>query len=159
MSTNNIFALISFLIIIAVTIPYMVDIVKGRAQPARAARAMFLLLIVVTLAQQYSLESGLAMTVTLAETISSILLFGLAIKYGVGGFSRSDKACYALLVISLITWALTRNALLALHVSIIADTVAYSSLFCDCLSSISCCSQSSRGAADKTKKCIIESMR
>lgn len=118
-------ALISFLIIIAVTIPYMIDIVKRRARPARAARSMLLLLIIITLAQQRSLGSGLTMALTVAEVISSIMLFGLAMKYGVGGLSKSDKACYILLGISLVAWWATGNALLALHISIIADTVAF----------------------------------
>jgi hypothetical protein len=122
---KNILALLSALIVIGVTIPYMVDIVKGRAVPARAARIMFLLLLVITLAQQHSLGSGLAMAVTIGETISSILLFGLAIKYGVGGLRRSDIVCYGLLALSVLIWAITSNALLALHLSMLADTVAF----------------------------------
>ncbi len=122
---DQFFALISFSIIIAVTIPYMIDIVKGKAVPARAARAMFLLLLTITLAQQHSLGSGLAMAVTVGEILSSIMLFGLAMKYGVGGLNRNDIICYSLLVLSLVVWWATDNALVALHVSIIADTVAF----------------------------------
>lgn len=122
---NTIFAYISFLIIIAVTIPYMIDILKGRAQPARAARLMFFLLLIITLAQQHSLNSGYAMVVTIAELISSAALLVLALKYGVGGLSKTDKACYALLIVSLAVWVFTKNALLALHLSIFADTVAF----------------------------------
>lgn len=122
---QNILALISFSIIIAVTIPYMIDIVKGRAKPARAARTMLLLLIIVTLAQQHSLGSGLTVALTVGEIVSSILLFGLAIKHGVGGLSRNDLICYLLLMLSLVVWWQTGNALLALHLSIVADTIAF----------------------------------
>ncbi len=124
MFMQTIFAALSAIIIIAVTIPYMVDIVRGRAKPARAARGMFLLLLSITLAQQHSLDTGLAMTITVAETISCIMLFGLAMKYGVGGLSKSDKTCYALLVVSLVAWWVSGSALLALHFTILADTVA-----------------------------------
>ena len=122
---SQFFALVSFSIIIAVTVPYMIDIMKGRAVPARAARTMFLLLLVITLAQQHSLGSGLAMAVTVGETLSSIMLFGLAMKYGVGGLKRNDIVCYSLLLLSLVIWRITNNALVALHVSIVADTVAF----------------------------------
>lgn len=122
---NSIFAYLSFLIIIAVTIPYMIDIVKGKARPARAARIMFFLLMITTLAQQHSLGSGYAMAVTIAELVSAVLLLTLAFKYGVGGLSKSDKACYTLLIMSLVVWFFTKNALIALHISIFADTVAF----------------------------------
>lgn len=120
-----IFAYLSFLIIVAVTIPYMVDIVHGRARPARAARLMLFLLLVTTLAQQHSLESGYAMVVTVAELVSSTALLFLAFKYGVGGLSKTDRACYGLLILSLVAWVFTKNALLALHLSMVADTVAF----------------------------------
>jgi hypothetical protein len=122
---NTIFAYISFLIIIAVTIPYMVDIVRGRAQPARAARIMFFLLMIITLAQQHTLGSGYAMAVTIAELVSAVMLLVLSIRYGVGGLSKSDTICYVFLAASLGVWVLTNNALLALHISIVADTVAF----------------------------------
>lgn len=122
---KNALAIASALMIIAVTIPYMIDIVKGRAKPARAARTMFLLLLVITLAQQHSLDSGLAMAVTIGEVISSVMLFGLAMKHGVGGLKRSDIICYVLLGVSLLVWAITSNALIALHLSILADTFAF----------------------------------
>ena len=90
---NTALAYISFAIIIFATIPYMVDIIRGKAQPARATRLMFFLLLLITLAQQNSLNSGYAMAVTIAELVSSTVLLALAMKYGVGGLSKSDKIC------------------------------------------------------------------
>lgn len=124
-SHNTVFAYISFLVIIAVTVPYMIDILKGKVQPARATRLMFLLLLIITIAQQHSLDSGYAMAVTAAELISSAALLVLALKYGVGGLSKTDKACYGLLALSVAVWVFTKNALLALYLSIFADTVAF----------------------------------
>lgn len=106
------------------TIPYMFDIVAGRAKPARAARLMFFILLLFALIQQHNLGSGYTLVVTLAEFVSSALLLGLALKYGVGGLSKSDKLCYTLLAFDLVVWATTRNALLALHLTVIADFVS-----------------------------------
>ena len=119
------FAVISFVIIIAVTIPYMRDVIKGRARPARAARVMLFLLLIITLLQQHDLGSGYAMTVTFSELLSSALLLGLALKYGVGGLALTDKICYCLLAIDLMLWLLTKNTLLALHLTILADTISF----------------------------------
>lgn len=115
----------SFLVIIAVTVPYMFDIVKGKARPARAARAMFFAMLLLALAQQHTLGVGYALAVTVAEFISSALLLVLAIKYGVGGWSRSDIICYLLLTVDLIVWLLTKNALLALHLTVLADMISF----------------------------------
>lgn len=118
-------AYVSFLMIIAVTIPYIIDIVRGRAKPARSTRLMFFLLMALTIAQQHNLNSGYAMAVTLAELISSAALLILSVKYGVGGLRRTDFVCYVLLALSLVVWLITKNALLALHLAIVADTIAF----------------------------------
>lgn len=115
----------SIILLIGATIPYMIDIVKGRARPARSARIMLLLLICVTLFQQHGLGTGGALSLTIGEVIISVMLLGLALKYGVGGLTKLDKICYALLVIDLGIWYVTKNDLLALHLSILADTVAF----------------------------------
>lgn len=122
---GRLLAFASFVVIIGVTIPYLRDIVARRAQPARAARAMFFVLCLIALAQQHSLGSGLTLAVSVGEFLSAVLLLGLAIRYGVGGWSRSDKACYVLLAANLVVWAVSRNALLALHLTIVADTIAF----------------------------------
>ena len=122
---KELLAFASFAIIIGVTIPYMRDIAAGRAKPSRAARTMLLVLCIFALFQQHSLGSGLTLAVTVAEVIAATLLLGLSIRHGVGGWSRSDKACYLLLVLDLGVWALTKNPLLALHLTILADTIAF----------------------------------
>lgn len=114
-----------FAILIGATIPYMIDIVKGRARPARSARIMLLLLIAVTLFQQKGLGTGGALSLTIAELVISVMLLGLALRYGVGGLSKTDKFCYFLLAADIAIWMITKNDLLALHLSIAADTVAF----------------------------------
>lgn len=122
---SRLLAVLSFVTIIGVTIPYMVDIVKGRARPARAARVMFFALMIITLFQQRNLGTGYALAITLGELVCSVLLLYLALKYGVGGFSRSDKICYALLVVDIAVWLVSKNTLIALHLSILADTISF----------------------------------
>lgn len=106
-------------------IPYGIDILKGRARPARSARVMFVCLLVVTILQQISVHSGLLIAFTAGEFIGSVAILALAIKHGVGGFARLDKFCYCLLVVDVAVWLVTGNALIALHLSVLADLIAF----------------------------------
>lgn len=106
-------------------VPYAFDIVRGRAKPARAARVMFMGLLVVTILQQTSLHSGTLIAFTAGELVGSVSILVLALKYGVGGLGRLDRVCYGLLIVDVIVWATTGNALLALHLSVLADLIAF----------------------------------
>ena len=106
-------------------IPYAIDTIKGRAKPARSARLMFALLLVVTLLQQNQLHSGWLLALTVGEAVGSIGILLLALKYGVGGLTRIDMACYVLLGLDILLWQSTGNALLALHLSVLADLIAF----------------------------------
>jgi hypothetical protein len=106
-------------------VPYAFDILKGRAQPARAARVMFLFLLIVTILQQRSVHSGSLIAFTLGELIGSLAILTLAIRHGVGGLALLDRICYGLLVVDILVWLITGNALLALHLSVLADLIAF----------------------------------
>lgn len=112
-------------ILLATYIPYGIDIFKGKVKPARSARLMFVILLSVALLQQHSLGSGWVLAITIGELIGSMAIFGLAMKYGVGGLGRLDVACYVLLFASLVLWTVSDNALLALHLTILVDLIAF----------------------------------
>jgi len=122
---QQVLATLAGVIALAAYVPYVIDIVKGRAQPARSTRIMFMLLLLVTLLQQHAVHSGWLMAVTVGELIGAACLFVLAFKYGEGGFSRLDIACYGLLVVDMALWFSTGSALLALHLSVLADFIAF----------------------------------
>ncbi len=113
------------MILFATYIPYGIDIFKGKVKPARATRLMFVILLSVVLLQQHSLGSGWTLAITIGELIGSMAIFGLAMKYGVGGLGQLDVACYILLFGSLVLWAVSDNALLALHLTILVDLIAF----------------------------------
>ena len=122
---NAIFSTIAGLVLLLSYVPYGNDIAKGNVQPARSARLMFVLLLLVAFLQQHSLGSGWILFITLGELVGSVAIFGLAIKYGIGGLSRLDLACYMLLLLTLLIWGITDNALIALHATIATDFVAF----------------------------------
>lgn len=106
-------------------IPYLRDILAGKVRPSRAARIMFAALLIIALFQQHALGSRLALAITIAEAAGSILILLSAIKFGVGGLARLDIICYLLLVVDVFFWLTSKNTLLALHLTVLADLIAF----------------------------------
>lgn len=106
-------------------IPYGSDVLRGKALPARATRLMIFLLLGLSIIQQHNLGSSWTLTVTIGETVGSFGILVLSIRRGVGGMHFLDIACYVLLVIGVLFWWYTRNALFALYGSIFTDLIAF----------------------------------
>ena len=122
---KEVFSALAGLIALGGCVPYAFDIVKGRARPARSARLMFAFLLVVTILHQGALHCGWLVIFTAGELTGSVAILALAIKHGMGGLSRLDKLCYVLIFADVILWLTSRNALLALHFSLLADLIAF----------------------------------
>jgi hypothetical protein len=119
------FSILSAIISLVGIVPYIMDIQKGRVKPARSARIMFVFLTALTLLQQYALHSGWLMAVTVGEFSGAIALLWLALRHGRGGLTRLDVACYMLLIVDVAIWLTSHNALLALHLTVLADLIAF----------------------------------
>lgn len=122
---QEVLSAIAGLIALGAYIPYAIDTIKGRAKPARSTRLMFVFLLLITLLQQRAVQSGWLVAVTVGELIGSVGILVLALKHGEGGLSRLDKACYLLMALDVVIWLSTGNALLALHLSVLADLIAF----------------------------------
>jgi hypothetical protein len=122
---TEVLSVLAGLIAVGGYVPYARDILAGRVRPSRSARIMFVLLLTLTTLLQHDIGSGWLLAFNVGEWIGSIGILLLAVRRGVGGWSKIDFVCYALLVISLIFWQTTGNALIALHLSIIADVIAF----------------------------------
>ncbi len=120
------FSVISGLLVIGGAIPYLMDVAKGRVSPSRSTRCMFALLLVITLLQQRELGCGWSLALTLGEVVISLMLLVLSLRNGRGGMTRLDIACYILLFVDLAAWRLAKSPLLALHLSVAADLIAFS---------------------------------
>ena len=117
-------AVISGVLAFGACIPYINDIIAGRVVPARSTRIMFLVLLSLALFQQHDLGSRWGLLFIVGEFAVSIAVFIASIKYGIGGVSRTDIICYSLLFFDVIFWTITRNSLLGIHITILADLIA-----------------------------------
>lgn len=122
---KEILSILAGLIVLIGYFVYARDIVSGAARPARSARLMFVILLVITLLQQRDLHSGWLLVLTASEALGSLAILVLSLKNGLGGITRTDLACYILLIIDLTVWLTTKNTLLALHLSVLADLIAF----------------------------------
>ena len=121
---NVLFAVLSALIVIIASIPYIIDIFTGRAQPARSTRIMYMLLVILGLLQSKELGSGWSLALIYGEIAQGAAVFFMSLKYGLGGFSRLDKICYIFLTLDLSVWLLTKNPLIGILLTLFADLIA-----------------------------------
>jgi len=111
---SSICALISPLI-------YAKSILNGVSKPHRTTR--FVLLLITTLSTAALFAQGDTVAVWLAgiSTLQAIVIFGLSIKYGMGGWAKLDIACLAIALIGIVAWQVTSEPILGLYFSILAD--------------------------------------
>jgi len=119
MQTGLIF-ISSFIALISPFI-YTRAILKGEAKPHRTTRIV--LLIVTALATVSLLAQHDQVSVWLAgvSTLQSIVIFILSIKYGMGGWEKSDIVCLMIAFLGIFLWQTTNEPIIALIASIVAD--------------------------------------
>jgi len=80
-----------------------------------------LFIAVITTASLFAQHDTVAIWLAGASALQAILLFGLSIKYGMGGWAKTDIACLIIAFIGIAFWQTTKNPSLALYASILSD--------------------------------------
>jgi len=62
-----------------------------------------------------------ALWLSVISTLQAIAIFSLSIKYGMGGWAKSDIVCMGLAVIGIVVWQVTKNPVYGLYFGILAD--------------------------------------
>ena len=96
---KELFTLISAILILIAAPPYIIDTVKGKTQPERVTWFIFSVLGIIAFVSQLSLGASWSLVFSGLDTFASMVVFGLSLKYGVGGHTKLDIG--ALLVASL----------------------------------------------------------
>lgn len=122
---SSFFGILSFVLSFGVTIPYAIDVLKGRAKLARSTRILFLFLMIAVLIVQGQEFTGWVLMLTVAEVLSQILLFALCIRHGVGGLTRIDVICYIAFIASFSAYLITKDAVLSLTLLMLTDLIAF----------------------------------
>ncbi len=106
--------------------PYIRAILDGRTRPHQLSWLVFMIMnAIVTTAQV--LEGGRAsVLISGTFTLGSALAFGLSFRYGTRGTSRFDWILFALSLITIVAWVLTRNNAVAIWLTVLIDVFATS---------------------------------
>ena len=110
---------------------YIVSIVRGATKPHRVTRFALMIVLFLTAASSYAAQ-GVTSAFILASifAVQSVVVFALSIRKGVGGRSRSDIVCLAVVFLGILGWWLSGNAFVGLLYFVMADCAAFMPALC-----------------------------
>jgi fumarate reductase subunit D len=117
----EIIAVLSLVVSLAANIPYIIEIVQGKAKPERISWLLWTILGAVYFFSTI-FDTG-ATLFTLGELIAPVIILILAFKYGVGGKSRFDLISLAVALIALAILFSTTHVLLSLLLALFVDGI------------------------------------
>ncbi len=121
MNTQTLLIASSSLLALISPFVYARAILRHEAKPHRTTRFVLLIITLLTAASLFAQHNTVAVWLASVSALQSILIFLLSLKYGMGGWAKSDILCLAVAVTGIVLWQATDNALLALYFAILAD--------------------------------------
>lgn len=118
---KDIFITISVILGLLSSFVYFIAILKGQARPHRTTRFVFLFITALTTLSLFAQGNRVALWLSAVSTFQSIVIFGLSMKYGMGGRSKTDILCLVMALIGIVSWQVTKSPLMALYFTIAAD--------------------------------------
>lgn len=118
---KDIFTAVSVILASISTIVYVVAILKGEAKPHRTTRLVFLIINTLVTLALFAQGNRVAVWLAGISMVQSIAIFTLSLKYGMGGWAKSDIVCFLLAMVGIVAWQITNNPFLALYFAIGAD--------------------------------------
>ena len=115
--------LLSSVVALISPVIYITAILKGQARPHRTTRVILLLTAVLSTAALLAQHDRVAIWLAGIATIQSVVILGLSLKYGMGGWSPTDIWCLLVALAGIVVWQTTQNPILALYASIAADFI------------------------------------
>ncbi len=100
---------------------YSKAILKGNARPHRTTTLVLLIINVLTATSLIAQGNNVAVWLAIVSVIQSVMVFTLSIKYGMGGWAKTDIACLIIAFIGIVAWQITKQPILALYFSLLAD--------------------------------------
>ncbi len=100
---------------------YTVSILRGRSKPHRTTRLVLFLISTLGTLSFFLVKDYANFWLFISYALGNLILFLLSIKYGMGGWSKSDIVCLLIALVGIIVWQISGNPLTALYASVIAD--------------------------------------
>lgn len=123
---NNINEVAGYLSGLAISIsffPYIRDILLRKTKPERVSWLIWTILGGISFSSQLFEGASYSLILPGIQAFGDLLIFLLAIKFGLGGFTRRDIVALIGAGISLILWYITQEAAVALFIVIFIDAI------------------------------------
>lgn len=101
--------------------PYIIDTLKGRTKPERATWFIWSVLGIIAFISQVSLGASWSLVFTGLDTFGSLLVLGLSLRYGVGGWAVLDRIALVIAGVGAVTSLIVQQPIVALLGVILAD--------------------------------------
>ena len=102
---------------------YIISILRGKNKPQRITRFVVFGTILLGTFALYANHDWPTFWLNVVYCVSNLLIFLLSIKYGMGGWAKTDIACLVISGIGILIWQITSEPLLALFASIFANII------------------------------------
>ncbi len=120
---KDIFAFIGAFIVLFCTLPYIIDIVKGKTKPNIVTWITWTVLIGIGTAALYaSGEINAALFLT-GDTLATFAVVIVGLKYGIAKLDRFDMFCMIGAIIGLVLWLVFNSPLIAIIATIVIDFI------------------------------------
>ncbi len=125
MDWHGIVGIAAGLIQISSIIPYVRDILKGTTRPNIVSYILWTLLQLIAIFAQFSAGASWSIIILIATTFNTSLIVILCLMgYGYKKYGLTDKICFVFAIVAIVFWQLTKQPLLALVLTILADLIA-----------------------------------
>ena len=124
-STQILLGQVAAFIAILQAIPYIWSILMGHTRPSRVSYGIWAVILTIELASYIAVGATTTVWVLLVLTINAFIIFGLSIKYGMGGRTKFDIPCLVVAGIAIVLWLTTKNPALAVYFSTLAGFIGY----------------------------------
>ena len=109
------------ILLLALIVPYIKSIISSTTRPSAVSWFGWALLFAIATVAQASKGIDWSLAVPLISTISTTVIAFTALYLGRAVWTRADGICIAMGILAIILWAITREPLTAIVLSIIAD--------------------------------------
>ena len=119
-----IFGSASAILLLASGPSYLISTIKGQMKPQRATWFIWSVLGVTALLSQVALGGRWSVVFTAVDSLGNLVMFVLALKYGVGGWTRLDRLALVIAAVGIAASIIVHQPLVALLGVIVADAAA-----------------------------------
>lgn len=106
-------------------IPYIISIIRGHTKPERATFAIWSLVDIVTVTSYIAVGATTTIFVPIIFAATSILIFLLSLKFGMGGINKLDIVCLIISAVAILLWIATNDPFIALYGNLLAVSLGF----------------------------------